>query len=868
MLSVAGIQSVSYYSDHAAKDDYYAEEGESPGRWGGAASELGLVGQVNPDDFKQIMSGFDPKTGAKLVQSAGADNHRPGWDFTFSAPKSVSLAYALADPEQRQQIERAQQKAVARAMQYLGQFAEVRIGKGGKERVLAQLIHASWQHLISRAQDPQLHTHCTVANLGISADGKIRTLETKQLYESKMAAGAIYRAELAIEMQRIGLVTEKDGDSFRLTGSNKDLETQYSKRRAEILEKITEKGLSSSRAKEIAALDTRQKKEVIPRSELFQRWRQEAAEHNFDYQSLLNAEPSLDPEQPKRKTDAEILQQLTEQNSTFKPQALQATVAINEVGNLDAEQAQKKAEELIKSPEIIKLRNPKTNEVRLTTKEMLQIERQMTDTAERMNTTTNHQITESAIKKAIDSRTLSTEQENALRHMTRPNQISSVVGIAGAGKSYTLGAAREAWESNNYQVIGAALSGKAAQGLEESAAIKSETIHATLKKLDEGELKLTSKTVLVIDEAGMVGSRQTAKLIDYAEQSGAKLVLVGDHRQLQPIDAGGAFKAVQSKIGAVEMTENRRQKEQWAAEAANNIRNGNALEALAEYQQRGLLHIDKDINAASRNLVKNWSVNINSIADVQDNLILASTKKEVAQLNELARQKMQDKGLLGASTQIDTTVGKFEIKEGDRILFGRNNKYLGVKNGTLGHVERITSNQILIKTDAGNMVNLYGSDYEHVSHGYAVTTHKSQGVTVENSFVLSSGQMSSSELSYVQLSRHKNEAQLYTLSDNIGQALQIQSEADGQQYDNLMSDEIGDLLKDQAKHMSREREKETTLDYIESAESKGFEPEKREGKETYIDSVTGEKFEPIFKDDPAPEQGNELELELEYEPEL
>ena len=880
MLTISGIRSISYYTELAENDDYYAEQGEAPGRWGQAASWLGISGLVQSEQFQAIMQGFDPTTGEALVQNAGKENHRAGWDLTFSAPKSVSVAYAVGSTEQRQQIEAAQQAAADAAMKYIENYAEVRTGKGGVDREPAKLIHADWQHITSRTQDPQLHTHVTVANMGLCEDGKFRTLETKQIYESKMAAGAIYRAELATQLQQIDLHIEKDGESFRLAGSNQHLEKHYSKRREAIQEALAEKGLSGAKASEVAALDTRDKKDVIPRSELFKQWQVEAKQHDFSFENLHNIDIENLPA-PERKTDAEILRELTDRQSTFKPQALQAALAINEVGNMNAAEIQLKAAELLQSSEIIQLQNPKTQEIRITTREMLQLEKNMVDQAAAMNQTNTHEIKQNSIEAAVESRTLSAEQETALRHMTSNNQISALVGIAGAGKSYTLGAAREAWESSGYKTIGAALSGKAAQGLQESAEIKSDTIHATLKNLDSGDLKLDAKTVLVIDEAGMVGSRQTAKLIQHAQDAGAKLVLVGDHKQLQPIDAGGAFKAIQNKIWAAEMIENRRQKEQWAANAANQIRSGNALAALAEYQKRGQLHMDQNSEEASQNLVKSWNKNINNISDIKENLILASTKKEVHSLNTIARESMQERNMLGASTQIPTTTGKLEISEGDRILFNRNNKYLGVNNGTLGHVEQITATQILIKTDDGKTINLYGSDYEHVSHGYAVTTHKSQGVTVDNTFILNTGTMASSELSYVQMSRHRNEANLFIDKQNFENQLRIELQdvkptekmititeqiAKEKQINlpenhktdfwacreflnenaskELLDKQDAQLLKQVAHKLGREQEKESTLDY------------RVEDEKLF-------KTEEVEQELPEPEQELELELELE-----
>lgn len=806
MLSISPIASIEYYSDQVQGDEYVSEKGETPGNWGGVANHLGLSDKIDSEEYSLLFKGFHPKSGEKLVQNAGAENHRSGWDFTFSAPKSVSLAFAVADSDQQKQIETAQKKAVKAALKYIEQYAEVRTGKGGKERENAKLIFGYWQHVTSRLLDPQLHTHATIPNLGLCEDGKFRTLEPKKMYRAKMAAGAVYRAELAAELQKINLKIERDQDCFTLSGSNTNLEKLYSKRRAEIEQKLKEKGFTGAKASEIAALDTRSKKELIPRSELFERWQIEAENHKFSFDDLQNSEQ----QKIEYKTDAEILSDLTHRSSTFKKTDLERLVAVNSVGLLNAGEIQQKSNDLINSSEIVQLRNPETQEVVFTTTEMLKLEKQMVETSEKLNTTNYHPTKHAAVDAAIDSRTLSEEQEHALRHMTKNNQISCLVGIAGAGKSYTLGAANEAWSNSGYKVFGAALSGKAAEGLQDSANIKSSTIHSTLKELGEGKLKLDKKTVLVIDEAGMVGSRQTSELINHVEKSGAKLVLVGDHRQLQPIDAGGAFKAIESKVGSATMQQNRRQKEQWAAKAANDFRDGNSLKALCEYSERGLLHINDNIDRASINCVATWSKSINSTVDIKNNLMLAAKKTEVRQLNNLAREHMNKNGLLGASVNFPTAAGSLEIKEGDRLLFERNNKYLNVKNGTLGVVERITSNQILIKTDNGHSVNLYGSDYEHIKYGYAVTTHKCQGVTVDQTYVLNTGSMSSSELTYVQMSRHKNEAHLFTINKLVEQEIAMHTKAPLQ---NQNEDGFKEVLQGLAKEMDRSSQKGTTMDY-------------------------------------------------------
>ncbi len=646
MLSIAAIQNLNYYSN-LAQEDYYNNGGEPPGRWmGSGISALGLSGEVELEQYHRIFAGYHPETGEKLVQSAGSENHRRGWDFSFSAPKSVSTIWSQSDPVQRSAIQAAQDRAVQAALKHLESVAITRRGKGGAEAERpAGLVAASYEHSTSRAQDPQLHTHLLISNLCARNDGTFGTLETKEMFSHKMAAGAIFRAQLAAELQALGYKIERDGDSFRIAGSPRELEKEFSKRREEIEKSLAESGHTGAKASEIAALDSRSKKEARPRSELFAEWQDTGREHGYDHESVLSAE--IDPEKaPAFPPIEDLLYKLTERESTFREADIWKLVAVEAQGVMNAEQIRAQVEQLLDSPELIRLEKPLSEattprppEVRWSTREMVRIEKNMIETAATLAGQPSHQVSESAMEAARAGRTLSEQQDQALQHITAPGGAAVLVGMAGAGKSYLLGAAREAWEKSGYEVRGAALAGKAASGLQIESGIKSQTIHSLLREIEEGKTTLTPKTILVIDEAGMVGSRQTAKLLELTQKSGAKLVLVGDDKQLQPVDAGGSFKAISNEIGHFELTEIRRQKEAWAVNTVHQFARGEAAAALTEYHERGLLHIAENRDGAIKDLIETWN-NQAGCSSPAEHLILGSTRVEVAQLNDLAREKM------------------------------------------------------------------------------------------------------------------------------------------------------------------------------------------------------------------------------------
>ncbi len=770
MLSVSPINNPSYYSD-LSSDDYYEKGGEPPGVWlGSGSARLGLSGKLTEGQLLRMMQGYHPKSGDALATNAGPD-HRPGWDLTFSAPKSVSATWAAADEQTRQAISEAQRQAVRRAIQYLEQHVvEVRRGAGGVDREPARLICAAYEHSTSRALDPQLHTHLLVASHAIGAwSGDVRSIESKDIFVAQKSAGAVYRAELAQQMRQLGFAVEQDGQSFKVSGVPDDLLKEWSKRRAQVESRMAEKGGRSARAAEVAALDSREVKGVVDRAELFQRWQQEAAEHGFSPDQIR--QPDMVAEAQPLDIQA-IAAQLTEQKAVFNRSALHAAVA--QAMQVSGGSFDERLAEVLESPEIVKLGVDSNGQPQYTTKAMLELEKQVVSWAERAtNYSPSFKVSERAIAQAIEAHAgISDEQQAALRHVCQSNRIACIEGAAGVGKSYSMSAARQAWEASGLKVHGCALAGKAAAELQAGSGIQSQTIHSLLNDIDKERFRLDSRTVLVVDEAGMVDSKLMARLVEQVEASGAKLVLVGDTQQLQSVSAGGLFGAIKSKIGSAEILEVRRQKVDWQREVANDLRAGHAGAALASLHDHGALHIVDRTQDAHQRMVRAW---LDCDSPAAEKLMIAGRRADVRSLNMLAREALIEQGAIRNSRRMEFcneegAERSIELGDGERVRFTRNDRLLGVKNGELASVTHISdSGKITCVTDSGRVVQFRLDQYHHVTHGYAVTAHASQGVTVDHAFYYSSG-FSSKEMAYVAASRQRHGLHVYASREEIGDA--------------------------------------------------------------------------------------------------
>jgi len=422
------------------------------------------------------------------------------------------------------------------------------------------------------------------------------------------------------------------------------------------------------------------------------------------------------------------------------------------------------------SPDLVALGKDGRGDDRFTSREMIETEQRLQRASELMAERERHRVDEKDRTAALASAEgrgleLTGEQRAAFEHVTGERGLSVVVGYAGTGKSAMLGVAREAWERAGFEVRGAALSGIAAEGLENGSGIASRTIASMEHGWSQGRDLLTSRDVLVIDEAGMVGTRQMERVLSHAADAGAKVVLVGDPQQLQAIEAGAAFRAIHERHGGVEITEIRRQHVEWQQDATRHLATGRTGEAIRAYADHGMVHAAETREQARSELVERWDRERIAAPD-QTRIILTHTNDEVRELNEAARDRMRDAGQLGDDVRIKTERGARAFASGDRIMFLRNERGLEVKNGTLGTVEQVNQQSMTVRSDDGRSVAFDMKDYAHVDHGYAATIHKAQGMTVDRAHVLATPGMDRHG-AYVGMSRHRDGVQLHYGRDDF-----------------------------------------------------------------------------------------------------
>jgi Ti-type conjugative transfer relaxase TraA len=482
------------------------------------------------------------------------------------------------------------------------------------------------------------------------------------------------------------------------------------------------------------------------------------------------------------------LEALTRQQSTFTRRDLARLVDRH---TADAEQFAAAMARVEASPALVRLGTDGHDRERFTTRAMLATEQRMEQAAGELAARQGHRV--NLRRRLAESSTLGREQVLAFRHVTQTQDLAVVVGYAGTGKSTMLGEARAAWEADGYQVRGAALSGIAAEQLEGGAGIASRTVHSLLFQWEQGREALTNRDVLVVDEAGMLGSRQMERLLSQAQAAGAKVVLVGDPEQLQAIEAGAAFRAIAERVGAVEITEIRRQREAWQQAATRDLATGRTGEALARYEAAGMVMGHATLDDAKAAMIAGWDAARQEAPEARQ-IMLAYRRVDVRDLNERARAVRQAAGELGADYRVQTERGGRDFAAGDRVYFLRNERGLGVKNGTLGTVVGIAGpapglgERLTVRLDDGRVVGFDVKDYGHIDHGYAATVHKSQGVTVDRTHVLATSHVDR-HAAYVGLSRHRERVDLHWSADEMGSRERL------------------------TRVLGRERLKDTSLDY-------------------------------------------------------
>jgi Ti-type conjugative transfer relaxase TraA len=434
----------------------------------------------------------------------------------------------------------------------------------------------------------------------------------------------------------------------------------------------------------------------------------------------------------------------------------------------NADQFQSAYLKVTTSPDLVPLGTDDRGMQRFTTREMFILEGQLLAHAEQLAARDRHGVDIRRKTAVLTQHRLSLEQERAVHEVTSRGDLKSLVGVAGSGKSTTLAAMRQIWEGEGYTVKGAALVGIAAENLEVTAGIHARTLASYELAWNNGRDPLTKNDILVIDEAGMIGTRQLERVLGAAEKAHAKVVLVGDPEQLQAIEAGAPFRGITATHGMSSLTEVRRQKTAWQRTATQHLSTSKTAAALSAYQQHGGIVAVEQRSDARNALIARWAHDAKHEPHASQ-LVLAYTSEDVKALNSSIRTLRQQSGQLGKDHVISTELGPREFTIHDRIRFGRNEKDLGVKNGFLGTVERIEHCVLQIKLDGApqTRVAVDTKFYKHVDYGYAATVHRAQGTTVDKTYVLATPHFDR-HTSYVALSRHRDNATVLYASDDFG----------------------------------------------------------------------------------------------------
>jgi len=830
-------RSGEYYIATVARgrEEYYTGSGESQGFWlGEGARRLELEGPVAPDDLRLVLAGISPQ--GEILTAGRVDEAKrvAGFDLTWSAPKSVSLLFGLSDPAVSAIARGVHEDAVDQALGYLERHAlRLRRGTGGEDSVGAEgLLAAAFTHRTSRAGDPQLHTHVLVANVAKGVDGTWSAPDARLLYHHSRTAGFLYQAALRAGLTRaLGVrFGEVSRGMAELDGVPKALLRAFSTRRREIEHLMEEAGARSARSAEVAALVTRPAKGPGDAGAtavgLRERWLAQVGELGLGPAQEGGAlDHVLGVEVWRTPSSVEIEQLLdhlagpqgvTASHSAFERRDVARLVAEALPRGVRVGDVEALADRFLKRPDVLAMASVgRGGEVRHTTFEMLGIERSLLDAASRVRRNGRGIADRADVVSALNHfRLLTDEQAQMVASLTGSGAgVEVVVGKAGAGKTLALAAARMSWGSSGYRVIGTALSARAARGLRDGAGIESQSLASLLAGIESGRTQLGACDVVVLDEAGMVGTRALSRIVQGAEVAGAKVVLVGDPRQLPEIEAGGALAGLIDRVGAVELSENRRQQSSWERVALDALRLGRANVALATYERAGRIHAAPTMAEAQKALAERWA---ESFRDGHDAVMLAASRRDVGSLNELARAELRRSGHLGEDLLEADGLG---FASGDKVICLRNDRRLDVLNGTVGTVERRASSSLVIETtDGTRMLPTEYLEAGYLGHAYALTVHKSQGMTVERAFVLSSEALSQ-ESGYVAMSRATQSTELF---------VPLGSSGDGLAHDPRRR-EPADPLFDLTRRLRTSRAKQLALFEANVIESNGAEetPPKR-----------------------------------------
>ncbi len=857
MISISNFQSVEQAKNYYQKENYYQKNSEQGFFHGKAFSQLNLDNlseqEVLKEEYELLLQGINPATNQKMTYSKS----RAGFDVTFSAPKSLSVLIefleatgAEADAKALRQAHELATQATMKEIE--DKYLYTRIKDPATKELIkikaAGAMYASFQHDTARKSqsdkiDPQLHTHNFIFNTVTYTDPftqelKTATIENFEVFKNKLFLGLLYRKQLANNLKKLGLdleVTDSKNGFFELKDFNKDLLEEFSNRSKEIkevLEQIKEEETITNEAalKNEINKQIKQAKAKVDREALYEenlkRLENILSKENFiTYIKSIIKENKLDKKEKEELAKEAIGKAaaiITEYNSTFSKEellkeALKLTLT-TDIDKKDLEQALKENENILGLDNNV-----------YSTLEIIKAEKYVIQNINNEKEAIFED--KEKINEFIDKKynTMTEEQKAMLENiLTLDKQYILVQGDAGAGKTYSLKALNEflGRERKDIELIGLSFTGKAAKGLEQDSGIKSKTLSSFIKLSSKEQTTNKKEKILVVDEAGLVGSKQFAELMQLAEEKNYKVVFIGDTKQFSAIQAGNIFKEAQNySNNVIELTTSLRQKDEVLKDLVKNLKYKNFEKVENLLEQNNLIKEEKTEEAIN-DIVKEY------FEKNEDLLIIASKNKDKNLLNEIIRSKKSnlknnqniktnemmsftDTSKFHSNSYLNTKIqflsskktfdkrifykvidkkddytliiednkknkrelnlleyandimafreAEKEFAVGDKIIFTKNDNKLNVKNGEIATILKIENNKIYL--DNKKVINT--RKYNYIDYAYAITDYKSQGVTANNVAILADTDIATYNSFYTQITRAKFSAKIYTQNKEL-----------------------------------------------------------------------------------------------------
>ncbi len=783
------------------RGDYYlmpdGEMTQAPGRWLANDDTLAALGiqpgePVQGADFIALMEGRHPGTGRWLRPEGGGGGRGGGIDVTFSAPKSVSTVWALGDPWQRKQLEAAHARAVEQTILYLREQVPVvrrRYDGQAVEENAKDVIAAEYRHTTARgvaggrAPDPQLHSHVVITG-AVREDDRVVAISSRPIFRNARELGAFYRSQLAHELANDGYQikygTGKDGRYFELAGVPQGLLDDFSGRSREVARAAERFRARYGRAPERGelrglALENRRAKQPTTRADLQQAWADTGHRHGFGHDQALQLLSGPERTGRSGKVEDRIEAQLTQHRAVFDARELRTVALEQTAGEMLPDTALEIARAMGRDRRILTLQDGRMTTLAIRAQEQA-IERRATALAQPAGRDAGDASRQSAVREVAEriAAPLSAEQHAALHAVTGPERLAVLIGPAGTGKGIVIDAAARAEQHAGRTVLGIAVSGSTAERLgaeTPSLSGRTLTLDSLVARARTGSIHVDHATTIFLDEAGMADHQRLDALTELVACSGAKLIAIGDGKQLPSIGPGGMFDRLSQHAHTAELADIFRTKDPAEQRAWQALRAGEPERAMAHYVLRNQLHFQDTRDMAGEAAVQRWHELTQQQGTREVALIADASNQEIDRLNARAQHLRGEHGELGHHT-LQHPDRHYSLHQGDLIAFTKQHRPPGqprVENGSRGEIVAITPRGITIALDGSDRhINLHHEHLDAIRLGYAQHVYRQQGATVQRSVVLTGGWQTSKESAYVEATRARHGTDWYLARDQLG----------------------------------------------------------------------------------------------------